>query len=339
MVDGRLAIAELVRAPFHQLGILLTRRCPLECAHCCTRSGPDVDDAADEIAAKTWIDQAVALGIRDICFTGGDPFVALPALRTLVAHAGENHAIAGAITSAFWATSERRAKQVLRQLPGLHYVGLSYDMYHADWTPPERVQFAFAGAKAVGLQVMVGVCYPPWQSPPEAEVHRLFPGADIYCTPLNEVGRGATLLPRLVKQALAEQVASQTDDAGFCPYMVPFVNTRGSVLACCVEIDADKTGDPRFVGRFADGTLDDAVDRMLHDPFLVAVREVGIRKMWQMLETDGYEVPNYRSTAYSVCTLCSRMCADQKAVERVRALLEERERAPSAAAARAEGWA
>ncbi|MBL29171.1 MAG: pyrroloquinoline quinone biosynthesis protein PqqE [Rhodospirillaceae bacterium] len=106
----------------------LTHRCPLQCPYC---SNPvELERAGNEIDTETWkrvIDEAEAMGILHVHFSGGEPTVRKD-LEELVAHAAERGLYTNLITSAVLLDEKR--------LMGLRDAGL------------DHVQISFQGTDA-----------------------------------------------------------------------------------------------------------------------------------------------------------------------------------------------
>ncbi len=87
--------------PAAPMGLIaeLTHRCPLQCAYC---SNPlKLDEPRSELSTADWkrvLDQAAAIGILQVHFTGGEP-LARPDLAELVDHAGAAGLYTNIITS------------------------------------------------------------------------------------------------------------------------------------------------------------------------------------------------------------------------------------------------
>ncbi len=81
-------------APFRHLTALWVQvtgtYCNLQCVHCINASGPRDPWLApmDADAIRGWVNEAAELGVREIYFTGGEPFLH-PELLSLLAHALE----------------------------------------------------------------------------------------------------------------------------------------------------------------------------------------------------------------------------------------------------------
>src|SRR5450432_3925318 len=85
----------------------LTHRCPLQCPYC---SNPlQLHAARDELSTSDWqqaIDQAAALGVLQIHFSGGEPMVRRD-LEALVAHARAAGLYSNLITSGVLGNGDR----------------------------------------------------------------------------------------------------------------------------------------------------------------------------------------------------------------------------------------
>jgi MoaA/NifB/PqqE/SkfB family radical SAM enzyme len=83
-----------------------TRHCNLACAHCYTSSGPKVRVALALDTLTACIDDAVALGYRQLAVSGGEPLL-YPALRELLQHARARGMVTTITTNGVLATADR----------------------------------------------------------------------------------------------------------------------------------------------------------------------------------------------------------------------------------------
>jgi PqqA peptide cyclase len=101
----------------------LTHRCPLQCPYC---SNPlELERARDELDTNTWmrvLDEAAALGVLQVHFSGGEP-TARRDLEALVRHAGSVGLYTNLITSAVM-LDEARVKALAGA--GLDHVQISF---------------------------------------------------------------------------------------------------------------------------------------------------------------------------------------------------------------------
>ena len=134
-------------APDSPLALLaeLTHRCPLQCPYC---SNPlALERAAGELDTATWqrvLDEAAALGVLQVHFSGGEP-TARRDLETLVAHAAKRGLYTNLITSGVLLD---RARMAALAAAGLDHVQISVQGHAAE--SADRVA-GHAGAHAKKL--------------------------------------------------------------------------------------------------------------------------------------------------------------------------------------------
>lgn len=66
-----------------ELVIELTSRCPMSCQHCSSDSGPERCESLTSEAVTKLLGEAAGLGVRQICFGGGEPVIAPLFMPTL----------------------------------------------------------------------------------------------------------------------------------------------------------------------------------------------------------------------------------------------------------------
>lgn len=126
------------------LGLILelTHRCPLQCPYC---SNPlALERAHDELPAAIWLDvldQAAALGVMQVHFSGGEP-TAYQALPRLVARAADRGMYTNLITSG---VTLDRARLARLAEAGLDHVQISFQDVQPD--SADRIA-GYAGAHA-----------------------------------------------------------------------------------------------------------------------------------------------------------------------------------------------
>lgn len=85
---GRAAYLETTR--LHEFWVQVNDFCNLACEHCLVSSGPSRGQGLDTARILNGIDQAVALGISRVFFTGGEP-LARPDILDLCSHVVDRH--------------------------------------------------------------------------------------------------------------------------------------------------------------------------------------------------------------------------------------------------------
>jgi pyrroloquinoline quinone biosynthesis protein E len=139
----------------------LTYRCPLQCTYC---SNPvRIEPFADELGTAEWLgvlDQARALGVLQVHFSGGEPMLR-PDLNDLIAHARRLGMYSNLITSGVSLTERRMAALVDAGLDHLQLSIQDADAAGADAIAGIRAHdrkiAAAAVARATGLPLTVNV--------------------------------------------------------------------------------------------------------------------------------------------------------------------------------------
>jgi organic radical activating enzyme len=234
-----------MKGPF-RVGLLLTKRCNIDCAHCWlrpTQNGADMP--LDE--AKGYIDQASDIPTLEwISFTGGEPFLLPRLLDELVGYASEKGLRTECVTNASWAETPEKAEDNLETLKGsgLDVLNISADDFHQRFVPLGNVRNGLEAAKRLGLRTVImstarkgsvlrlseivrklrpeEIKIPKDGNPTEKDSAIALESAFI------PVGRGAEL-PR------EEWLIGMSPIEGPCPLVLKDIgiDTDGELLACC----------------------------------------------------------------------------------------------------------
>jgi len=145
-----------MKGPF-RVGLLLTERCDIACAHCWLgTSSNGADMSLDE--ARCYIDQASRIPSMEwISFTGGEPFLLPGLLNELVAYTSAKGLRTECVTNCSWAGTSVKTEEALKTLKeaGLDVVNISADDFHQEFVSFENVRNCFEAAKSLGLKTVV----------------------------------------------------------------------------------------------------------------------------------------------------------------------------------------
>ena len=142
------------------LHLLLSYACTWECDHCFVHSSPRAGGTMTLAQIEDALRQAAELGtVTDIWIEGGEPFLFHPLLLATVIRAKALGFTVGAVTNAYYATSEEDALLWLRPLAeaGIDSLAVSEDDYHGTG-PAGRTR---AAAESLGLDCGVICIEPP----------------------------------------------------------------------------------------------------------------------------------------------------------------------------------
>ena len=145
-----------MKGPF-RVGLLLTERCDIACAHCWLGpSSNGADMSLDE--ARGYIDQASGIpSVEWISFTGGEPFLLPGLLNELVGYASAKGLRTECVTNCSWAETPEKTEESLKTLKesGLTVMNISADDFHQKFVPFENVRNCFEASKSLGLRTVI----------------------------------------------------------------------------------------------------------------------------------------------------------------------------------------
>jgi len=104
------------------------------------------------------VDEVYGWGaLRLVVFTGGESFLLGQDLYRTIVHVAEKRILTRIVTNAYWASSKKRAAEVLGKLKalGLTEINISCDDYHQEFIPLENVKHANDAALEIGLPLLL----------------------------------------------------------------------------------------------------------------------------------------------------------------------------------------
>jgi hypothetical protein len=136
---------------------LVTYRCTFACDHCFVWSSPDAEQTMTLAQLTGVIDQAVAAGVRDVYFEGGEPTLVYPVVLAAARHAREAGLQWGLVSNCYWATSVDDAKVWLEPFGelGISDLSLSSYAYFVEDADEDRLRNAAQAAQELGLPMAV----------------------------------------------------------------------------------------------------------------------------------------------------------------------------------------
>ncbi len=310
------------------VGLFMTYKCQVACAHCLVQAGPHRKEAMREDDAVSWMQQAAAYhggAIKAVNFTGGEPFVDLDAFRRLVHAAAAAGLFPTVATNAHWAISPAVALETLKSLPELLFVQISADEHHQLQIPFERVLNAIGAAQRLELVYRVVMCTEDERSPGHttmlARLMEVTDAAHIETVLTFPVGRAA-------QGRLARRRATTCEvPTGACAGAdSPIIFPDGRVVSCVGPMIDIADRHPLVLGNLREQTLADILDEADGNPLLHFVRVWGPGSLHELLCQRGLaqSVPR-RFIAQSMCDLCYRLFSDVRLRDALREVAQEAE--------------
>ncbi|RMG16879.1 MAG: radical SAM protein [Deltaproteobacteria bacterium] len=299
-------------AAFKSLGVLYTKRCPLECAHCVTESGPSAEGKLD-VERAVHVIELIGPFVGRVALTGGEPLLYPEEIAEVVERTSHRFFV-HVVTGAFWAKSERRTEEILGRLrsAGLGHISISWDPWHAEFIDARTFLRGLDAALAKGFQVAVvlGGSQQDWR---ESGILRELEQRGVGINPqrLSFTGRAATSL----------QLASNepVEDRGCAGYFHLSVDWEGILRVCCGPSLAAGPGSALYLGKLGEDDLVAAVERARRDPALAGIAVLGPRVLAR--RAGRARLPVMQETSEAPCATCLGLFQDAAAVTRLREAL------------------
>jgi len=309
-----------MNGPF-RVGLLLTERCDIACAHCWLEpSSNGADMSLDE--AQDYIDQTSSIPtVEWISFTGGEPFLLPGLLNELVGYASAKGLRTECVTNCSWAETPEKTEEKLKTLKesGLDVVNISADDFHQEFVPFENVRNCFEAARSLGLKTVIMSAAQAGGTLRLAEIiNRLGPeeigtlgegesteglSAIAVETGFIPVGRGAEI-PR------NRWLIGESPTEGPCRLVLrdSGIDPRGELLACCSAASLLARGRlGSIVGTGIRQLLDDAGEQ----PLFKILSEQGPSSLADSLGI------NWKEGFVSRCHLCHEVLKDPRLDEAI----------------------
>ena len=101
------------------LMFLYTNKCTAQCGHCCVEAGPQRTEKLSPELIKPVLPEFYDYGIRDICFSGGEPLLFIDELEEISEEIKKIGFRQTVMTNAFWANSSAKARQYALRLKSM----------------------------------------------------------------------------------------------------------------------------------------------------------------------------------------------------------------------------
>lgn len=223
------------------------------------------------------IDEAAKLGAEWISFTGGEPFLELDLLETLIAHANERGLKTEIVSNGFWAETPEKAESILVPLwgSGLDVLNLSIDDFHQEHVPIFNVKNAYETAKRLGIKIVIMTATSKNNRITAEKIPELLqdekiliiggsrvrdPNALLVETPVTPAGRGESIKDHEYTLMTEIQCSAALRDIGIGP--------DGAVFPCCGSLATRIS-----LGNIKDSTLKDILNKAKKHEFLASIRK------------------------------------------------------------------
>jgi hypothetical protein len=205
------------------------------------------------------------------------------------------------ISSAFWATSQDRAIQILRPFSNIYMLGLSTDKYHEEFVPLDNIRNAVKAAREIGIR-RIEVQVTAFDEQEAVEIERKL-GKDAE----GVIFRSQSLWP--IGQAAPfskgqEQYLKSINDLDLaCPMGAPMAGASGQLIGCCSALLNLGEDNPIILGDLNTDSLTSLLNGAGSNPYYTFLKTFGLRPLVEQLDRDGVLKADTLK-AMDVCHLC-----------------------------------
>ncbi len=308
--------------------VQITAQCPLECAHCSVSSGPARTEqfSTDELTALIH-DIADDKRTELVVLSGGEPFLKPKRLAAVLEAIHANGLKAGITTSASWARTEERARQMLESLKYevISELAFSADRHHLPFLSLDHVRNGINAALSLGIAVNAFICLDS-EEDDFLDRFRAKMGPEIMerisvrLANTHVAGRAAqrSEFEAIHRPVPFEELADQVCNSPAAPAITP----DGRMMACCGDNMSDAENWPAL--QLGDIRKDDygaMLDKADSDPLIQAMRVFGPKHLAGVaIEAGALDPPTADSR--NICDICRRAVTDERALTAVREWLK-----------------
>jgi len=306
---------------FSRLGIFLTYKCNLKCCHCSQKGEEDRGAVMDYNLLMSVLINASRLGCRYISLSGGEPFLVYDLLEIASKTCDQRSMYCAVVTNGWWAKNKSVCVDKLSALYGVSSISISWDPWHAEYVPVDRIRTLITIAKKLKKNVDVSGCYTK-EINKEESINWMIDslgrdvceGIEVHAQPV--VNRGAA-----IENILPEVLPKYELWSGGCRAASnPVVLPDGVVFACCGASQDIKGISFLKLGNLTDETLFDIHKRADNNYALHILRYFGP----EILLTNGYEnilTALYNKDVFRNCNICSTICSDNLLIQHMKTIV------------------
>lgn len=309
------------RLRFQALKIAYSWKCNARCQHCSVDSHPRRNERLAWQTVFDCIDDAAALGLKRLEFTGGEILIFPHDLSAFLERSNRHGLKSTLSTNGFWAKDKDKARATLSRLSslGVDSIILSTDSCHLPYIDLARVLCAVDTARELGLSCRVTVCVTKNDFKALEIVSRLRRHtSDIQIQNIAPFGRARSMDRSSMLVRDFEQAGSPCSNVG-----APTVAPDGRVSLCCAPpiqfpLPIARIS-PLILGWLDQERLKEILIRAQKDPLLSLFAREGMGGLLARLNqiSPGSYRPR-RNGYFGFCDLCTEIFGSEKHVQQMR---------------------
>ncbi|MBV9452021.1 MAG: radical SAM protein [Streptosporangiaceae bacterium] len=271
--------------PAAAIFLTLTRRCPLHCQHCSTRSAQTSQQQPAASLRRFAGSFSTADHPEFLLLTGGEPLLRPGLVRTLAETARAAGTRSYVLTGAYFASGGRTPGTIRGALESVDHVAISIDVFHEAEVPRPQVFRVLHELLDAGIDASVQACGAgpgdPYLVTLAEQIRQEFADrVPMLATVVSPVGRARSWL---VSSAAGETAAEDRSGGRIVPALPcdmaswPVVGFDGTITACCNTDVLDSRPAPAHLrlGHIATTTWPEVRHACVSSPVLRGLRTEG----------------------------------------------------------------
>lgn len=307
------------------VGLMLTYKCTIACPHCIVNAGPNRKEEMSIESAYKWLDQVKSFRsgiVYGISLTGGEPFYNLQQMINVADYAQKLGFIVSVVSNAYWASSRKKALEILSMCSSIQMISISADIPHQRFIPFANVKNAIWAAKKLGKLYNIAVATESESSP---EYLRLMD--DILEISDPEFINTAIILPvgraKKERNPIHYKYSSEPSIAACSMASFPIIFPNGKVIACIGPPITLPEFNPLYLGNLNEESINDIFNKAENNYILHAIRVFGPKILVKILKENGYDrlLPN-QYIDEATCDVCFKLFSNRETCEILHYLIE-----------------
>ena len=287
----------------NKLGICMTQRCNAACDICCFSCSPASQQHLDADLIFTVLNQAASTDhVKEIHFTGGEPFLDFDLLCDCVSQATALGLSCFIHTNGFWGADEKDATNKIDRLKaaGVKHICFSADEFHQKFIPQEHLRTALRTVRYSEIASSVITL-----SYKISEVANLTQWDDQVKSILGEEAAFTTIAPSIpIRIGRAETVFPATKDPENCRCSfdsMAQLGFDGNYYVCCSPVSHVI---PHLrLGSAYEMTVGDIAPAILANDYLFVLIKIGFRWYVKTARRLGFDIPERIGSPCDHCRL------------------------------------
>jgi len=296
---------------YKRLCFLYTNQCNFSCSHCITDSSPWNNEKIPFRLAKRCIKDAKKLGISQVSFSGGEPFIFYDEICRLVKLANSLNMNTSITTNGFWANSRKEALGKMKELVtyGLTDISVSFDQFHAQYVPLNNCINIIKAAVKVGIRPRVILTRLKKVQMPAIFKSKRYRGVLQY--------RIQNIIPhgRAEEFPLSNLRGYRKKENPCLAALTPLIKYDGTVTMCCGPSFWAKRSSLLVLGNLRKRSLVSILNKAEKNPIIAMLIVMGPQGLLSYLKK-GFvnKYRNLKRSRYLRCQLCFELLGNDRTV-------------------------